>query len=164
MKKLLISTASVALLALSSQAQAATATTTFQSKVIITATCAVAATILDFGTTGVIAANLDLTSTINVTCTNTTPYTVAVNQGIMGGGTVTTRKMKVLAANTEAVSYSLFRDAARTLNWGVTAGTDTVAGTGNGLAQPLTVYGRIPAQAAVTPGTYTDTLTVTVTY
>ena len=163
MKKILLSALSVAALSIGSQAFAATATTTFTSTVIVTAACSVAATNLAFGTTGIFAANLDMTSTINVTCTNTTPYTVGVSAGAMGT-LVTARKMKVLAANTEAVSYSLFRDTARTLNWGTTIGTDTLAGIGNGLVQPLTVYGRIPAQASVTPGTYNDTLSVTVTY
>lgn len=144
-------------------AQAATATTTFQSKIIITAACAVTATPLDFLTTGLITANIDATSTLAVTCTNTTPYNVGLGVGTFGT-TVTARKMKVSAAATDAVGYSMFRDSARTLNWGNTVATDTLAGTGNGLAQSLTVYGRVPAQAAVAPGTYTDTVTVTVTY
>jgi spore coat protein U-like protein len=49
-------------------------------------------------------------------------------------------------------------------NWGNTVGTDTVAGTGNGAAQALTVYGQIAAGLYVTPGSYTDTITATVTY
>jgi spore coat protein U-like protein len=64
----------------------------------------------------------------------------------------------------DLVSYSMFRDTARTLNWGATVGTDTVTGTGNGAAQAITVYGRVAAQAGVAPGNYTDTVTVTVTY
>jgi spore coat protein U-like protein len=48
--------------------------------------------------------------------------------------------------------------------WGNTVGTDTVAATGSGAAQSYTVYGRITAQTTPAPGTYTDTITVTVTY
>jgi spore coat protein U-like protein len=62
------------------------------------------------------------------------------------------------------LNYELFRDSARTLNWGNTIGTDTVAGTGNGLAQTLTVYGRILGSQLVAPGAYTDTVTATLTY
>jgi spore coat protein U-like protein len=163
MKKYLLSAFSLSALLVGSQAIAATATTTFTSKVIVTAACAVTATNIDFGTTGLFTANIDMTSTINVTCTTTTPYVVGIGIGTYGTA-VAARKMKTAAAAIPTVAYSLFRDTARTANWGLTAGTDTVAGVGTGLVQPLTVYGRVPVQAAVAPGTYTDTLSVTLTY
>ena len=143
-------------------AAAATVTTTFQAKIIITAQCLVSATILDFGTSGVIAANIDQTSTISVTCTNTTPYNVGLDKGA-NGASVTTRQMKGGPTN-ELINYSLWTNAGRTANWGNTAGTDTLAGTGNGAAQAMTVFGRVAPQTTPTPGTYTDTVTVTVTY
>ena len=62
------------------------------------------------------------------------------------------------------VSYSMYSNAGRTTNWGNTVGTDTVAATGNGAAQSYTVYGRVPPQTTPAPGTYTDTITATVTY
>jgi spore coat protein U-like protein len=65
-------------------------------------------------------------------------------------------------ANT--ITYGLYQNAARTIAWGGTIGTNTVAGTGTGLAQLTTVYGRVPGQATPSPGTYTDTIIVTVTY
>jgi len=43
-------------------------------------------------------------------------------------------------------------------------GTDTVAGTGTGALQSLTVYGQLPANQKVLPGSYSDTITVTITY
>jgi spore coat protein U-like protein len=137
MKKTRLSVLSLIALALSGQAMAATATTTFTSKIVIVSTCGVTATNMDFGTTGILTANIDMTSIISVTCTNLTPYNVGIGPGIMGTS-VTARKMKVLAANTESISYSLYRDGARTLIWGNTLGTDTPAGMGNGLAQPMT--------------------------
>jgi spore coat protein U-like protein len=60
--------------------------------------------------------------------------------------------------------YQLFSNSGYTTNWGNTVGTDTLAGTGNGTTQPLTVYGQIPAQQLATPGSYTDTIIVSVTY
>jgi spore coat protein U-like protein len=119
------------------------------------------ATTLDFGTQGVLAANVDQTSAITATCTNTTPYNIGLDQGV-NGGSVTTRQMK--SAGPALIDYSLFRDAGRTLNWGQTIGTDTVAATGNGSAQPFTVFGRIPPQVSPIPAAYTDTITITVTY
>jgi spore coat protein U-like protein len=110
----------------------------------------------------VLAGNVDQTSTITVECTNTTPYNIGLNQGV-NGGSVTTRQMKGGPTN-QLINYSLSSDAARTVNWGQTIGTDTVAGTGNGSQQAYTVYGRVPPQTTPSPGTYTDTITVTVTY
>lgn len=46
----------------------------------------------------------------------------------------------------------------------MTIGTDTLAGTGNGNVQNLTVYGRVPPQATPAAGVYTDTVAITVTY
>jgi spore coat protein U-like protein len=145
-----------------SDAEAATATGSFTVQVTIAATCVVtSATNLNFGTQGVLAANVDQTSTINVTCTNTTPYNIGLDKGV-NGASVTTRQMK--SAGPALINYSLFSDAGRTVNWGNTVGTDTVAATGNGAAQPFTVYGRIPPQTSPLAAVYTDTITVTVTY
>jgi spore coat protein U-like protein len=145
-----------------SGAEAATVTGTFNVQVTIAATCALnSASNLDFGTQGVLAANVDQTSTINVTCTNTTPYNIGLDKGV-NGASVTTRQMK--SAGPALINYSLFSDAGRTVNWGNTVGTDTVAATGTGSAQPFTVFGRIPPQVSPLPAVYTDTITVTVTF
>src|SRR6478672_3237808 len=150
------------LLSLADTSHAATATSTFTVQVSITATCLInSASTLNFGTQGVLAANVDQTSTIQVTCTNTTPYNIGLNAGTGTGATVAVRKM-TSGANT--VNYTLYSNSGRTTVWGNTVGTDTVAATGNGSAQSYTVYGRVPSQAAPAPGTYTDTITITVTY
>ena len=62
------------------------------------------------------------------------------------------------------LGYAMYRDSARTLNWGATAGTDTVGGTGSGAAQTLTDYGRVAGSQYVAPGAYTDTITATITF
>lgn len=143
------------------KARAATAVGNFQIQINIQANCVVvSASDLNFGNTGVLSANIDSTSTISVQCTTSTPYAIGLNQGV-NGGSVTTRQM---AGSGGLINYSLFRDSGRTQNWGSTAGTDTVAGVGNGAAQNYTVYGRVPAQTTPAPALYTDTITVTVTY
>jgi spore coat protein U-like protein len=135
-------------------------TTTFTATATILSSCTVSAANLNFGTVGVLSSNVDATNSVSPTCTNGTPYNVGLNQGL-NGSSVTTRQMNAGAAR---VNYSLFRDSARTLNWGNTVGTDTVAGSGVGSAQSLTVYGRILPQATPAPGAYNDTIVVTVTY
>lgn len=143
-------------------AEAATATGTFTAQIIIVAECKVqSTTTLDFGTRGVLDTNFDTTSTLGVQCTDTTPYNIQLNAGSTAGGTIATRLMTSGAAT---VSYRMYRDAPRTLNWGQTNGTDTVAGTGNGAVQSYTVFGRVPIQVTPAPATYTDTVTVTVEY
>jgi len=149
----------VALVLVPASAFAATATTSFNVNATVQATCLVNATSLNFGTySGV---QLDGTSTINVTCTNTTPYTVGLDAGTFTGATVTTRRMTGPAA--APLSYALYSDSGRTTNWGNSTGS-WVSGTGNGSAQGITVYGRIPAAQYATPGSYADTIAVTVTY
>jgi spore coat protein U-like protein len=146
----------------SGSAFAATATTTFQSQIVIQAQCIIiSASTLDFGTQGVLSANVDQTSTIAVQCTNTTPYNIGLDAGTGAGASVATRKMTSGGAT---VSYSLYTDAGRSTVWGNTVGTDTVSATGNGASQSTTVFGRVPVQTTPAPGTYNDTVTVTVTY
>ncbi len=62
------------------------------------------------------------------------------------------------------LNYGLYSNGTWTTNWGNTSGTNWVSGTGNGAAQNITVYGQIPAGQYVTPGSYADTIAVTVTY
>lgn len=65
----------------------------------------------------------------------------------------------------ETVTYGLYQDGARTLPWGSGAVPgEAVPGTATGLAQNLVVYGRVAPQTTPSPGAYTDTVVVTVTY
>ena len=142
--------------------QAATSTATFTVSITLVATCTInSASALNFGSSvGILSSVINQTSTISVTCSNTTPYNIGLDAGT-SGGTVTTRKMK---SGSNAVNYALYSDSGRTTNWGNTVGTDTVSATGNGAAQTYTVYGQVPAQTTPAPGAYSDTITVTVTY
>ncbi|MBC7610897.1 MAG: spore coat U domain-containing protein [Polaromonas sp.] len=140
-------------------AMAATTNTTFTVSVAVPATCLISATALSFvAYTGVVDV---ATSSISMTCSNTTNYNVGLNAGLASGATVSTRRM---SNGANVISYSLYSDPNRTLNWGQTVGTDTITGTGSGTTQVLTVYGRVPAGQFVTPGNYSDTIIATVTY
>src|SRR5262249_49171464 len=154
--------AAVICLLLSGSPFASPTTSTFTVQISITASCTInSASTLNFGTQGVLTANVDQTSTIQVQCTNTTPYNIGLDAGTGSGATVATRKMTSGGAT---VSYTIYSDSGRTTVWGNTIGTDTVSATGSGAAQSYTAYGRVPAQTTPAPGTYTDTVTVTVTY
>jgi spore coat protein U-like protein len=143
-------------------ASAATATSTFKVQLTLTSSCVINSTAtLNFGSQGVLVANVNGTSTLAVQCTNTTPYNIGLDQGQGSGATVAARKMSS-GANT--ITYTLYSDTNRTVLWGNTVGTNTVAGTGNGASQSYTIYGQAPPQTTPTPAVYTDTVTVTVTY
>ena len=137
-------------------------TATFDVTLTIIADCIIATNNLNFGSSqGVLAAAVNTNTTLNVTCTNTTPYNVGLNAGTGTGSTVTSRVMSGTGANTSTVSYTL-KQTSGGANWGNTQGTDTVSGTGSGSSQTLTVYGSIPAQATPQPDAYKSTITATV--
>lgn len=164
-KKVLLAAAASSFTLVGVNAFAATSTTTFDATATVVDSCSVSATSMAFGNIDPLVnatTATDATSTVTVTCANGTAYNVGLDAGTATAATVTSRKM-TSGANT--LSYALYRDSARTANWGATVGTDTVAGTGSGAGQALTVYGRIPSgQQAAPTGVYSDTITVTVTY
>jgi len=133
----------------------------FTASATVSSVCRLTTTIVDFGTKGVLSTNTDVTGTITPTCSATTPYTIGLNGGNSGAANPTLRKM---ANGAVQITYGLYSDSARTLGWGSTVGTNTMAGTGSGIGQALTVYGRVPVQTTPAPGTFTDTVIATVTY
>lgn len=150
------------LAALPQAASAATSTGSFNVSMTIQSSCTlVSASAIAFGTYGTLGTNTDATGTLDVQCTANSPYTVALDAGLGSGATTTTRK---LTSGSSTINYVLYRDSARTLTWGNTQGTDTVAGTGSGASQTFTVYGRVPSQTTPAAGTYGDTINVTITY
>jgi spore coat protein U-like protein len=127
----------------------------------VAAKCTVGtATDLDFGSvSGLLKTDTDKTSLVRMTCTNRAAYQVGLDNGQHALGT--TRRM---ASGNGFVTYDLYRNAARTLHWGSTLNSATATGTGSGAEQTMTVFGRVPAQAAVAAASYSDTIMVTVTY
>lgn len=123
----------------------------------ITKNCTVTTQSVNFGNAGFLTANVDATGQVRVTCTQSTGYTVGLG---FGSFTPTTRRM---LKGSEFVTYGLYQDLARTQGWGDTVGT-MPGGTGTGLTQNYTVYGRVPPQTTPSVGTYNDTVAVTITY
>lgn len=120
------------------------------------------ATDLDFGSVpGLITANRDQTSVLSMICTGRTAWNVGLNNGLNASGAI--RRMRQ-GTSGNYVNYELYRDPGRLNRWGTTIGTNTVPGTGTGLEQTLTVYGRVPATQTVPAGSYSDVITVTVSY
>jgi spore coat protein U-like protein len=133
---------------------------TFTASATVLSNCNVIATDINFGSQGILAANIDTTGSLSVTCTAGTAYNVGLGDGHQNAGP--TGRAMSLGANT--VGYGLYRDSARSLVWGSTIASNTLGGTGSGSAQPLTVYARVPPQATPPAGVYADVIVVTVTY
>jgi spore coat protein U-like protein len=140
---------------------ATTATANLSIGASVTATCIVGTTAVSFGSySGTVVST---SGAVSVTCTNSTTYTVSLNQGSTSGGAVNARLMA--GPSSATLGYALYKDSGMTALWGDgTNSTVTVAGTGNGQAQSLPVYGQIPAAQYPTPGGYSDTVVATVTY
>ncbi len=156
MKRLLI--IATAMAAFSGVAHADDDTDTFVVSATVLATCEVSANDLEFGDYDpVAAAHLDAETTLSVTCTNGTPYQVALELG--PGATTAARRM---ADGSEILTYALYRDQSRTLLWGQTNGSNTLAGTGDGNPATIDVYGRVPMRQTAPAGEYEDTVTVKV--
>lgn len=118
----------------------------------------VVATDLDFGSTGGLSGDRYQTSTIQLQCPTGAAWRVGLDDGANANGS--TRRM---ASGANHIIYELYRDNARTQRWG-TQGISDASGAGDNTVQSLTVYGRVPAQPNPPPGTYSDTVTVTLTY
>lgn len=142
-------------------AHADTDTANLNVKVTITATCnihSVSPTDVDFGSIASTAIDTDAAGTLSVNCTPGTDYTIGLDDGenVSGGGD---RRM---IKGSDYVAYELYRDGARSQRWG-NGPSDSLAGTGSGSAQTISVYGRI-ASANSPVGDYTDVVIATVTY
>jgi len=167
-RSILITPLSVALAASAVLASAATQTAQFQVRIVITESCdiqAVAASDIDFGTlarsTG---APVDAQGTLEVNCSNGTPYTIGMNSGDNATSTTAAADNRRMSdGSNNFVAYGLYRDAGRQDFWGEVIGTNTLAGTGTASTQTVPVYGRVLSTNAPA-GSYSDTVIATITY
>lgn len=106
---------------------------------------------------------------VNSTCNFGTPYSIYLGDGnnrISGGF------RRMTNGNNEFIPYQLYKDSNYSTVWDATGGVTNVGGsggvskTGSGSAQTTTVYGKIPQGTSIasTPGSYSDSVVVTVTY
>ena len=124
--------------------------------------CTISTTPLAFGIYS--GAVVNATTTLTVTCTNTTPYQIGADNG-QNPQFIGVYAKYIIGPSSNKLRYHLYTDAARSIEWGTTAGTNEVAGTGTGGAQTTTVYGTVGAGSyGSAPGSYSDIVTFTITY
>lgn len=129
--------------------------------------CTVSATGVDFGSYDVfVTTPLDSTGTVTVRCDQAPPADVVIAIGPSGtSGGFIPRQMRS-ASSPDRLNYNLFTNAGRSTVWGDGApGTSTVFLKNVTKNRPVvtTIHGRIPAGQNVSVGTYSDSLTVTIT-
>ncbi|MGB7193096.1 MAG: spore coat U domain-containing protein [Collimonas pratensis] len=132
------------------------------------ASCTVAATGITFPAyVSPGGGNADATGNSAVTCSGLgllVNYTITLSAG---NGTFASRSLVFATVN--ILSYNMFTDTGRTTIWGDgSAGTSTVSDSyllslGN-TTRNYTVYGRVPGGQNKRAGTYTDTVTMTITF
>ena len=148
-----------------------TATDTFEVRIALQGTCTLlTASDIDFGTQVPSAGTHDQAGTINVQCTRDTPFTLGLDGGTTTGQ-INARAMvntPVSPALPVQIPYTLSRDSFGGAIWGNDAGSNWYVGSGLGIGAAyniaLTVYGRATLAGNEPPGTYTDTVTATLTY
>jgi len=148
---------------ISTAAFAATDTDPVAVSASITSSCILSAGTMAFGAYSPLSgAASDVSGSITVTCTDGTAWALTADIGLGAGATFASRKM-THTNTTSLLNYSLYTEGTHTTAWDATTGT--ITGTGNGAAQATTFYGRIfGSQETALPGSYSDTVTVTVTY
>ena len=133
----------------------------FTVSATVTPSCTISVTPLTFGLVQNLTTAVDQNAAINVTCSNATNYSIKL--GLGNGAGVTNPAARKMTLNSNAITYGLYQDNARTTPWGDLASNDADS-TGTGSSQAFTVYGRIGSQATPPTGAYTDTVVVTVEY
>jgi len=163
-RKLLVAALSAGTLAIGN-VYANTATTPLTVQVTIVNSCTVTAPTLNFGNAvNSLIAAISVSVTGNVACTGTSPVTVSFSTG---SGTYVQRKM---TNGAPFVNYNIYKEAAHINVLGDgTGATVTIPLTpsgGNVVAanDQFGIFGQTNAGQAVANGTYTDTVTVTVTF
>jgi len=102
--------------------------------------------------------NLDGVGHVTVTCDVATTYTIALSPGV--AGTFTSR---IMQNGPHQLQYNLYVDLAHASVWGDgTGNSTTVSGSGTNVDHP--VYGSIPAGQNPYVGSYSDVITVMLSF
>lgn len=125
--------------------------TTFDVKIEVLSTCSINATEIDFGKLDSGSVASDKTGTLNITCTNQTPYSV----GLSGSGKMTNEIDKL-----SSIAYELFQN----VNTPWDNDENKYSNKGSGNVEAIRVIAKVVGSTNVRAGNYKDTVTATVTY
>lgn len=134
-------------------AAASPATANFNVKIQVLSTCAITASDVVFEDVYSGTAPSSKTGTLNVTCTNQTPYDI----GLTYAG-----EMVHATDATATIAYELYKTASDTAKWNDS--DNLYSSTGSGLVQNIPLVAKVTGSTNVRAGNYADTVTATVTY
>lgn len=139
------------------------APSTFYTSATVTPDCRIdSSTTMDFGTVfQTLSQNVDTTAAITVTCNGgqgSNGYRISLGNGLHANGSQ--RRMQGPGGY---INYEIYQNTQRTSRWG-SGYNEQVPGSGTGLPQVLTAYGRVPPQIPPGIGLFTDTVVITLTY
>ncbi len=145
--------------------------------VLATGSLSVTTTPVTFGSYDMfaLAANTTGQGSVTVSYVTGTPpnapfnYTITISGSPNNGMSINPRVMKISPADPDNLNYNVYTDVGRTVIWNsaITGGADNITGSikKNDPPNIIPVYGAIPAlQQNVSPGSYSDTLDVTINF
>ena len=151
-------------------AQAQTATSSFTVNATVAANCTISTVGISFGAYDPVVANattdLDSNGSVTVACTAGAATTIGMDQGGTPTATSTAAAPeRQMDSGTDQLRYDLYQDASRTVVWGDVGTPAALAYNSTTFAaQVFTIYGQVPAGQDVNTGTYTDTVTATISF
>ena len=129
------------------------------------AVCNISNSSISFGNYDVFSGSADTASgtfTVRSCSSGKNSYTASISTG---SGSYTARTM---SNGTDDLEYNLYTSNSYTTVWGNgSGGSSTASGTGitgSSGGTPKTIYGRIPAGQDVSAGSYSDSLTITISF
>lgn len=128
--------------------------------------------VINFGQVASLPANVDAASatgagSIVIQCTPGAAVTIALDNGLNASGSIAAGRNLKNTANTDTLSYQLYQDSGHNTVWGngSNGGSTLSLTASSSAAQTLPVFARLFARTPTpSAGTYTDTVTVTVSY
>lgn len=130
----------------------------FMTTPLCAATCTLGIQGVSFGNYDFLSSqNLDGVGNVSVTCDVSTSYTIALSPG------TGTYALRLLSNGSYQLTYNLYTDAAHTTVWGDGSSGSSIV-SGSGTSAGYSAYGSIPAGQNPYAGSYSDAITVTLTF
>lgn len=137
----------------------------FQVTATLQATCLLSVTNLNFGVFNSTNTSKTITGTWSATCSNGLAYTMGISSGVSGDP-----ENRIMSSNDSNNNDKLIYTISDSIFFNPVIGeknegnVKTISGTGNGAKQDTIFYGLLKGPQFVTPGVYSESLSMTLTF
>ena len=131
------------------------------SATVVTGCATSVANPLAFGSLMPTTVQVQATTNLTINCANADAYTIGLNAAL---GTGATDQARLMQNGAHTLAYTMYFGSYTGTNWGTTTAGSRYGGTGTGAAQTVPIYGVASPTASTSTGTYSDTITVDITY